>query len=128
MLVCIFNIPVRLQFVNFNTPEEAGIHLLPFLGAMAAGTMLGGAFSLKKNNTFSSFFMASVYIIIGDGLLSTLSDDPSVPTRLYGFQVLVGFGTGMTLSTISLMTSLEVDFRDHGTTTEQCVTAILTTL
>lgn len=46
--------------------------------------------------------------------MTTLEIALSIDPKLYGFQVLVGFGTGMTMSSISLMTSLQVLFKDHA--------------
>lgn len=81
---------------------------------MAVGSCIGGLFSTVRNNTFQTFVAAAVLILIGDGLMSTLPDDLHPPAQVYGYQVLVGMGTGITLSSISIMTTLQVDFRDHG--------------
>ena len=53
-------------------------------------------------------------MIIGTGLLSSLPADGHQVTAQYGWEVLLGFGLGMTVSTATFMTSLEVEFVDHG--------------
>lgn len=114
MFLLIFAIPLRFQIVNLNTPLQAGINLLPYLGSMAFGTMCGGAVSAFKNRVCGTFVVASICMLIGAGALSTLPTDFEISAGAYGYQTVVGFGIGLTLSNVSLFTSLECDFRDHG--------------
>lgn len=113
--VLIFNLPLRSQLVNLDNPETSGIRLLPLLGAIALGSFLGGAASRKKNLTFHTFTLGTAVVMAGLGLLSTLSSDLIVQKKLYGFEVVVGFGIGLTFSTISLLTTIETAPQDHGT-------------
>lgn len=114
LFVCVFYIPLRFQIVNLDDPLRAGIHLLPLLASAALGAMVGGLSSLKKNHIFSTCMVASVLIIVGAALLSTLPWTFPIPASIYGYQIIAGLGTGMTLSAIALMVPLETDFRDHG--------------
>lgn len=113
-LVVIFNLPLRSQIVNAESPATAGIHLLPLLGAMAVGSFLGGAVSSKKNRTFHTFVVASAFVLLGAGLLSSIPATLKMPKKVYGFEVIIGFGIGLTFSTISLMTSIETSSSLHG--------------
>lgn len=114
MFVAIVNIPMRAQIVNLYSPIKAGILLLPLLGAMAFGSMLGGALSSKKNNTTATLVASSVLMMIGDGLLATLVDTRSPEKKEYGFEVLLGLGIGLNLSTTTIIASLNVEFEDHA--------------
>ena len=58
--------------------------------------------------------IGTALVIIGSGLLSTLPTDGHQVTAQYGYEVLLGFGLGITISTATFMNSLEVDFIDHG--------------
>ncbi|GAM86226.1 hypothetical protein ANO11243_042380 [Dothideomycetidae sp. 11243] len=53
-------------------------------------------------------------MMVGCGLLSTLSSSQSVQSKEYGYQFVLGFGVGLTFSTISLMTSVESNPGEHA--------------
>lgn len=99
----LFNLPLRFQIVNLNSPKLAGIHILPFLGAVAVGATLSGLALTKHNHTFYTFVLASACIVIGDGLLSTLGNSFGINPKAYGFSAIFGFGTGMTMASATLM-------------------------
>ena len=110
----IYSLPLRFQVVNEKSPLLAGIGLLPLLGASAVGSALGGVLNGKKNNTFYTFTAGSCILLLGSGLLSTLDPTQRVQAKTYGYQAFVGFGFGITVSTVSLMSGLEVSIRDSG--------------
>ncbi|QIW97217.1 hypothetical protein AMS68_002735 [Peltaster fructicola] len=116
LLLVVFSIPLRYQIVNLKDPAQAGILLLPLLASLAFGSFVGGAVSSKRNNTFQTFVVAAAFMMLGCGLLSTLASGIDVETKEYGFQILLGFGVGLTFSNISLMTSLESNQDDHAVT------------
>lgn len=112
--VVIFNLPLRSQIVNAQSPAGAGVSLLPLLCATAVGSFLGGAASSKKNRTFHTFVLATAFVLLGAGLLSTIPANSKMPSRVYGFEAIVGFGIGLTFSTISLLTTIETSANIHG--------------
>lgn len=84
------------------------------LGALAVGSFLGGAASSKVNRTFHTFVTGTALVTLGVGLLSTVSSNLEVDKKIYGFEVIAGFGIGLTFSTVSLMTTKETEVEDHG--------------
>jgi hypothetical protein len=110
----IFSIPLRAQIVDLNTPVRAGLRLLPLVASTACGSIVGGGSSAKKNMTFYTMSVGVGLVILGSGLLSSLPGDGHQVTAQYGYEVLLGLGLGMTVSTATFMNSLEVDFVDHG--------------
>lgn len=112
--VVIFNLPLRSQIVNAKSPAAAGVRLLPLLCAVAVGSFLGGALSSKKNRTFDTFAVATALVMLGAGLLSTIPSDLTMPAKVYGFETIVGFGIGLTFSSISLLTTIETSANMHG--------------
>ncbi len=72
MFLTIVHIPMRAQIVNLYDAVKSGLLLLPLMGRMAVGSMLGGALSVKKNNTLWTLNGASILMLVGSGLLSTL--------------------------------------------------------
>ena len=52
-------------------------------------------------------------MLVGCGLFSSLSDNPTISSAIYGYQVIFGLGIGMTFSTVIILVSLEADFKDY---------------
>lgn len=95
------------------------------LGSVAVASVLGGAVNAKRNNTCATLVAGSSLMLLGTVLLSTLSNTVEVQARTYGFQVFVGLGFGLTVSTVSLGVGLESELRDSSTASP---TVILGTL
>ena len=112
--VIIYTLPVRFQIVNGQNALLAGVGLLPLLGSAGIGSFLGGALNKTKNRTAYTLVAASVFALLGVGLLSTLGPTNAPEPKTYGFQVFVGLGFGLAVSTASLMASYEVSFNDAG--------------
>ena len=115
--VVIYSLPLRFQVVNEKSALLAGIGLLPMLASAAIGSTLGGALNAKKNRSFQTLLVAACLMLIGTSLLSTLSNTLVVEPKTYGFQVFVGLGFGLTVSTVSILGTAESELRDNGTYT-----------
>lgn len=113
-LALIITLPERFQIVNGDSSLMAGVHLLPMLGSTAVGSILGGAFSRKKNNTSRTLVAASCFQVIGLGLLTTF-DSPSSPVvPQFGYQAIFGLGIGLTFSSATILTKIQAAGRDHA--------------
>ena len=110
----IYALPLRLQVVNGKTPLIAGVSLLPMLGAVAIGSTIGGAVNSKKNRFFPVLITGSCLMVLGTGLMSTLSNTVKIESKMYGIQVLIGMAFGVTVSTVSLGAFLEADLKDSS--------------
>ena len=108
----IYTLPQRLQVVNGKTPLMAGVSILPMLASVAVGSAIGGAVNGTKNRTFHTLLAGSILLVIGTATLSTLMNSIKVQGGSYGFQVFVGLGFGLTVSTVSLGATLECEVRD----------------
>ena len=109
-----FSIPLRAQIVDLNTPVKSGLRLLPLVAATAIGSLVGGGSSSRgKNITFYIMALSTALMIVGTGLLSSLPSDGAQIKAQYGFEVILGIGFGMTVSTATFLTNLEVELRDH---------------
>ncbi|KAL3428496.1 major facilitator superfamily transporter [Phlyctema vagabunda] len=112
--VVIYSLPLRLQVVHGRSPLAAGVALLPMLGSTAIGSVIGGRVSGRKNRTFPTLLAGSCFMALGTGLLSTLGNTASVQAKMYGFLVFAGLGFGLTLSTSSMLSTMECELRDHA--------------
>lgn len=113
-LLVVYNLPFRLEAVNQKSPLSAGIGILPLVGGAAVGSITAGMLCAKKDRTFPVSFAGTCCVLIGSGLLSTLEDSIHVQPKAYGYQVFVGLGFGLTVASISVMASFEVQLRDTG--------------
>lgn len=100
----------------------AGVHLIPMLGSSAfgnnnrfcskdlilyqTGSTIGGILSSRKNLTSYSVIIGSCFVLLGTGLLSTVSHSASISPSQYVYQIIFGFGTGISFSSSVLMTTL----------------------
>lgn len=110
----IYSLPLRFQVVNGRSALSAGVALLPMLGATAVASFVGGIINGKRNNTCKTLFAGATFMLVGVSLLTTLSNTTGVQHKTYGFIVLVGFGFGLTVSTVSMLSNFESSTRDHG--------------
>jgi len=53
-------------------------------------------------------------MLVGSGVMSMVPGTVEVSSRQWGFEVLLGLGVGMNLSTSTLLTSLNSEFQDFG--------------
>jgi hypothetical protein len=123
--VVIYNIPLHLQIVNGKSPLVAGLGLLPLLASTAVGSMLGGAISSKKDLSFYTLTIGSCLMTLGTGLLSTISSGSKVDVKIYGFEVFVGLGFGLSVSTASILAAIQCEIKDHGMSAFGSVTFLL---
>ena len=110
----IVNIPLRGQIVNVLTAVDASVRLIPLLGASAIGSVVAGTVSYRRNNTFWTLTIACCFMMLGTGLMSTLDMSLATKAKQYGFEVILGFGVGLTLSTTTIIVSLNTQFIHHG--------------
>ena len=115
-MAAIINIPQRLQTVNATSAIGAGIRLLPLLLLSPVASTAAGFFvsKLRVPPLYLLIIGASLQTI-GVGLFSSIdSTDLSIPKAQYGYQVIMGFGFGLNLSTILMMAPLVVQQKDMG--------------
>ena len=113
--VAIFQLPQKFQFVNGISPLGAGIRLMPFTFAAPIGSMISAiiAGKLKVPPIYIVIF-ASMLQVIGFVLLSTLPASSRIIAAQYGYEVIAGFGCGINISTLVLMTPFSVQKQDNG--------------
>ncbi|KAJ3459547.1 hypothetical protein FSOLCH5_014008 [Fusarium solani] len=98
----IVNIPQRAQAVYGVSPVQGGLTLLPLLLTSPLATAFSGFMTGNaKVPPFYLVLVASVLQVIGIGLTCSLpTDSKSVPKEQYGYEVLMGIGFGLGLTTL----------------------------
>ncbi|KAI0148236.1 major facilitator superfamily transporter [Hypoxylon sp. NC0597] len=113
-MLVIFAFPLRLQVVNGKDPLMAGLMLLPMLGSTAVGSFFSGAINAKKNRIFETVITATCFMVLGCGLLSTLSNTHEVEPKALGFLVFVGLSFGMVVATATMVARIHSSDKDHA--------------
>ncbi|KAK4565588.1 hypothetical protein LTR86_004205 [Recurvomyces mirabilis] len=97
------DLPDRYQIVHGDGPVKAGLRLLPMLVTSALGIFITGGLSSKANRTAYTTIAASGFQIVGYGLMTTIKETTAGLGRTYGFQVLLGLGFGMSITSTTMM-------------------------
>ncbi|KAI1265897.1 major facilitator superfamily transporter [Xylariaceae sp. FL1019] len=114
-ILLIYAFAQRLQVVNGKDALIAGVMLLPALAASAVGSAISGRINGHKDRAFETLVVAASSMLLGCGLLSTVSDSKAVEPKALGFLVFVGFGFGLSVSTSTMIASIRSSAKDHAT-------------
>ncbi|KAM3150211.1 hypothetical protein ABEW05_009498 [Botrytis cinerea] len=107
--VTIFQLPQRFQVVDNTTALNAAFRLIPFTLLCPVGSIVSTVVAGKAKVPPILFIMiGSGLQVVGFALLSTLTISEVVPVSQYGFQVIAGFGVGINLSTLLLITPYSI--------------------
>ncbi|KAG9238737.1 MFS multidrug transporter-like protein [Amylocarpus encephaloides] len=109
----IYSLPLRFQVVNERSQLIAGLALLPMVGTVAISSTAAAVVNQKRNLMFYTLLIGSLCSVIGAATLSTLKNVDWVESKMYGFQIFIGLGFGLMVSTTSMGGGMECEFRDN---------------
>lgn len=114
-IVAVFQLPQRLQLINKISPLGAGIRFIPFTLAAPVGSVIASIIAKagKVPPLYLLMFAAAVQIV-GFALLATLPVSQSIAVAQYGYEFIAGFGCGISIALLPLMTPFSVEARDLG--------------
>ncbi|KAK8922730.1 Multidrug resistance protein 3 [Metarhizium anisopliae] len=107
-LLLIYIVPLRIQIVGGKSALLAGVMLLPMLVAVALGSVVSGAVNSKTPVITETLLAGSCLMVLGCGLLTTLSTQELDGAKLLGFIALCGMGFGLTVSSSTMIASIKV--------------------
>ncbi|OAQ57608.1 major facilitator superfamily transporter [Pochonia chlamydosporia 170] len=115
-MATIIFLPQRLQLQNGLTPIRAGIDMLPLLLLSATGAAVCGMVAARSKIGGMAWYLLVGSLplqMFGLGLMSTLPKSAGpVPAQQYVFQVFLGLGFGIALSSLAIVARLEVSKDD----------------
>ncbi|KAG9529769.1 MFS general substrate transporter, partial [Aureobasidium melanogenum] len=92
----VYYIPIFFQFTRGDSPIKAAVRLLPYICVFVASVMLSGGL-LPVFGRYQPFYIISgVLLVIGGALMHTVHLDTST-SKIYGYEVLMAFGAGMSM-------------------------------
>lgn len=104
-------IPLYFQFVRGDSAIDAAVRLLPFIILMVFVVILNGAV-LSKYGLYQPWYVVGGAITLAGGaLMYTVNTDTSI-SKVYGYSVLVGIGTGMFIQTSFSVVQAKVTFAE----------------
>lgn len=93
MMMLMYYLPLWFQAIKGVSAIESGIMLLPLILSTVFGSLSSG-FTISRVGYYTPFFyLSSIFMSTGAGLLSTLTPDTS-RAQWIGFQILYGLGFG----------------------------------
>ncbi|GLB02434.1 hypothetical protein AtubIFM57258_003782 [Aspergillus tubingensis] len=115
-MVLIVYLPERFEIQDGLSPVASGIRMLPLLLLSALGAGAGGVINSRKNISFYTLMVGLSLQLIGLGCMTTLPTTGTIIDAQYGYQVLLGLGFGTTLTSLVVISRLEVDAPDLAIT------------
>lgn len=91
-----YYIPLYFQFTKGDNSMVAAVRLLPFVVVNIVFNIAAGAFLPRLRYYKLWYFASSICIVIGSALMYTVTSTTST-RAIYGYQVLIGAGSGCTL-------------------------------
>ncbi|KAL9046690.1 MAG: hypothetical protein Q9206_007015 [Seirophora lacunosa] len=117
-LTMVIVLPQKFQVVNGDSGFKAGYRLLALMMSFSLGAILSSILTEKKRvPPFCTFIFAGCLQILGLGLMTSLSTtQPGFPPAQYGYEVIMGFGFGLSISTLLMSVPLVAWGDDHAVT------------
>jgi len=94
--ITLYYMPIWFQAIKGTSAVESGIRTMPLILGFVLATIIGGGLVTVYGYYAPMMIMASIFMSVGAGLLTTLAPDSGLPQWI-GFQVLLGFGVGLGL-------------------------------
>lgn len=111
-----FQIPQQYQIVKGLSPLQAGVRFIPFTIAAPVGSVIAPTIGkIFKIPLVYLVLVASIIQVVGYALFTTLPTSTHIEAAQYGYQIISGFGCGINITLLSLMTPFAVEKRDQGT-------------
>ncbi|KAI1857640.1 hypothetical protein JX265_011055 [Neoarthrinium moseri] len=111
MMIFVYFLPIWFQAIKEVSAVDSGIRLLPLTLSMVVASMMTGILT-SKIGYYTPFLLAGTCLLaIGAGLLTTLQTDTEQPKWL-GYQVIYGFGMGLSFQAPNLAAQTVLPNRD----------------
>ncbi|KAK2759174.1 hypothetical protein FQN54_003274 [Arachnomyces sp. PD_36] len=89
----IYYVPLYFQFTRGDDAIRAAVRLLPLIFVLSAAILANGHLMSRFSYFQPWYIFGSILTLIGGVLLSRIEPDTS-EAKIYGFEILVGIGTG----------------------------------
>ncbi|KAE9373047.1 MFS general substrate transporter [Stipitochalara longipes BDJ] len=94
VFIPIYMIPIFFQFTRNDSALEAGVRLLPLIFLMIFAVITNGAVMSAYGVYMPWYTIGGIFTVVGGALMYTVDTTSSI-SRVYGYSVIIGLGTGM---------------------------------
>ncbi|KAI9778950.1 MAG: hypothetical protein M1835_004801 [Candelina submexicana] len=91
--IAIYYIPTYFAFVRGDNPMESAVRLLPLIVFISTVILVNGAM-IAKLGLYQPWYLAGGALVLIGGVLMYRVDMYTSTAKIYGYQVLLGIGTG----------------------------------
>ncbi|KAF7318473.1 Major facilitator transporter-like protein [Mycena chlorophos] len=110
LLIFSYYIPIFYQAARHHSAVQSGVDLLPFMLGTVLTLIIVGQLSGRTGYYQPWLVISPFFLAVGTGLLYSIT--PSTPSsRLVGYQILAGIGTGMGMQ--NALIAMQVEFRNE---------------
>ncbi|KAI0835899.1 putative multidrug resistance protein fnx1 [Hypoxylon sp. FL0890] len=114
-VICMFIMPQRFQLVYGTSGLDAGVKLIPFTVIIPVSSIFASILAGKfKVPPLYLLFLGSFFQVIGFALLGTLPSTLTIPPRIYGFEIIAGWGCGINFALLFIMIPFVNEKRDNA--------------
>jgi hypothetical protein len=99
-----FILPQRFQLVYGTSGLGAGVRLIPFTAIIPFSAGLATSLAGKRKIPPIYLILAgSCFQVLGFALMGTLPSTLDIPARIYGYEIIAGWGCGINFALLFLM-------------------------
>ncbi|KAI0436485.1 putative efflux pump antibiotic resistance protein [Xylaria telfairii] len=113
----VINLPQRFQTVNSLPAFDAGLRLLPYALLAPVGSLVSNIIFARYPKPMWILAAGAAFQLLGISLLAGEPVGRDIPASLYGYEILAGFGVGITFGTLVTITPSSVEPRDLAAAT-----------
>ncbi|ODN92812.1 major facilitator superfamily transporter [Cryptococcus wingfieldii CBS 7118] len=106
MLGGTYQLPLFYQAVRDHSPEKSGIDIIPFMLAICISIFISGGFTTKFGRYWPFLVAGPPFAASGFGLLYTI-DSSTSSSKIIGYQILAGFGIGLSFQMVFMAINAE---------------------
>jgi len=114
LFVVVYFIPIYFQFTHNDSALMAAVRLLPYVAVTVAFNVIAGHLLPRIRYYMPIYVVSGLLMTLGSALLVAYFDPDTPQAHIYGFTVLIGVGTGLTLQIGYAVATLKVPAEDVG--------------
>ncbi|KAL8785687.1 MAG: hypothetical protein Q9213_003246 [Squamulea squamosa] len=117
-LTMVIELPQKFQVVNGDSAFKAGYRLLALMMSLSLAAVVSSVLTERKRvPPLYTLSVAASLQILGLALTTTLSTvDHHFPAAQYGYLIIMGFGFGLSISTLIMTINIVVNQEDNAVT------------
>ncbi|KAJ5720935.1 uncharacterized protein N7483_008869 [Penicillium malachiteum] len=112
--IIVHYIPIYFQFLHGDSALDAAVRLLPYIVVTVLLNLRAGSLVARVKYYKPVYCVSAVFIVLGGVLLTVYLKPDTNEGYIYGFTVLTGVGSGLTLQLSYAVASLRAPGQENG--------------